>query len=159
MKRALIVVMMLAGFAGIAADLDIRHYYITNNVSSPLSEAVNQYAYTGESVRFDLWTKRGAAPVELSGTNMLALWELAPVGQPNSMIITGSVSNATNGYSVFSSVPITLTNAVLDSRVKLYQEIAGTNKYIGVLYAAKMYLLSVSSSVNTNYVGPFPDNL
>ena len=142
-----------------AADLDIRHYWITNNVSSPLSKAVNQYFYTGESVNFDLWAKRGKNAIDLTGTNMIVLWEFNVRNQPTSLVVTGAVVTATNGYVRFATPIVTLTNQTLESRVKLYQEIAGTNKYIGVLYAANAYILPTSATVNTNYVGPFPNNL
>lgn len=158
-KRCILFVLLAFCVTASADDLDVRHFYITNNVQSPLSAAMNQYFYTGESLRFDLWAVRGSSPVPLTQTNLVALWEFSQANNPLSLVVTGSVMNATNGYIAFASLPVALTNTVLDSRVKLYQAISGTNEYIGVIYAAKAFILPASSTINTNYVGPFPDNL
>lgn len=158
MKKLIALALMLAAPAW--AQLDIRHFYLTNDVSVTRPAVRDMKWYGGESVIYDLTILRGAAAVDLSTpTNLVVRWEAFRAGTTNPAYImqTGTIVNAAGG-----AVRVTLTSAQAncptgdyDGHLRLYQAVSGTNTYVGTADRRNVQVLLGPSAAGTAYVGPY----
>jgi hypothetical protein len=77
-------ILTIAGAVALAAatahaQLDVRHYYITNDVSQARSAVAPLRWYQGESLKIDLYAVRGTAPVSLS--TVTSVWKKTEYSQ------------------------------------------------------------------------------
>lgn len=156
---AAVVATAIAALPLIGADLDVRHFYKTNDVSGARAAVSPLVWYQGDSVKLDLYVRRGTAAVDLSASGLFAVWEAAGLTNNTTLYIsdTGTVANATNGYLTFSLAvsEANLPTNTYDSWVKLYQPVNGTNTYVGTAYRTTVQVLYSPSATNIAYAGPF----
>ena len=67
----LFVAVLVAGQA--LAALDVRHYYLTNDVSSAAVAVSPLKWQQGESVKIDLYARRGTVPIDLTGVTTVIM--------------------------------------------------------------------------------------
>lgn len=161
MKRTY-VIFLFAAFSACAGDLDVRHLYITNDVSSAKPAVSPIRWYEGESVKMDLYVRRGVAPVDLSATGLYARWEgfLATNNTLAYLMKTGTIANATNGYITFDLEPsdANLPTNTYKSFVKIYQQAGSTNRYVGAALASDIHVLWGPNASNITYMGPYTNS-
>ena len=155
MRHPLLVLLWLTfGSAAIAGDLDVRHYYVTNDITGvrPAVQALRWFQ--GERVKLDLYVRRGTTPVDLSAAGLYCTWEIVGKTNPTTAYIinTGTVANATNGYLTFNLAPsaANLATNTYDGYVKCYQ--GSTN--LGVVYRSPIESWYSLSGTNWAYAGP-----
>ena len=158
MRKLISLLLLIAGTAS-AVDLNVRHFYVTNDVSSARPAVSPLRWYAGESVEMDLHVTRGSDPVDLSGAGMYPRWEVFKDGDTTNAYIesTGTIVTATNGYITFDLTP-ELANLPADeyvSYVKLYQPVSGTNRYVGMVYKTDAQVYWSPSATNFTYQGPY----
>ena len=161
MRIKFAIFLLMAGLAH-GVDLDARHFYVTNDVSSARPAVSPLRWYQGESVKMDLYVRRGANPVDLSASGLYPRWEVFLESDQSTAYVmsTGTIANATNGYITFSLTPATanLPTNTYKSYVKLYQPIAGTNTYVGMVYKTDAQVYWSPSATNFTYVGPYTNS-
>ena len=159
MKRLLTCAFFLATLSAWAVDLDVRHIYVTNDISGTRPSVAALRWYGGESVKLDMYIQRGTAPVDLSGTGLYARIEafLATNRTSAYLMNTGVVASATNGYITFDLTPeqANLSPSNYLAYVKLYQPISGTNRYIGTVWKSDLQVFWGPSATNFVYQGPY----
>jgi hypothetical protein len=143
-------ILLLAAAAAPAQDTLYREITRTNNVN--LTQARDAIAwYQGETIRYDLRIMRGSLAWSLP-TNTIPVWSVTDASLTNFLLhTTGTVVTATNGLVRFEADAATtaLTNATdYQSIVVLYQQAAGTNRYIGVGDRTSARVIA-----NPNYTG------
>ena len=129
--------MVLALSAAMAADLDVRHIYLTNDVSAARSAVAPLRWYQGESVVLDLWAVRGTNAVDLSGVGMSVRWDAVPQTATNPAYIAtnGTIVSAAGGHVRFTLAPeySSLPAGTYRSFVRAYQG----STYVGTLHASE----------------------
>ncbi len=157
-----IFVLLFFASMGFAVDLDTRHFYMTNDVSSARSAVSPFRWYQGESVKLDLYVKRGSSAVDLSASGLFPRWEAYVDGNLTNAYImtTGTVENATNGHVGFALSPATanLPTNTYTSYIKLYQPILGTNTYVGMALKTETQVYWSPSATEYTYQGPWTNS-
>jgi len=145
------------------ADLDVRHFYVTNDVSQARQSVAPLKWYEGESVKLDLYVKRGSAAVTMTNAGTFARWEafLSTNNTTAYLMSTGTIQGGgTNGYITFDLRPedANLPTNVYKSFVKIYEPVGGTNRYVGQVYATDLQILWGPNSSNIVYRGPYTNS-
>jgi hypothetical protein len=150
---------MLAGAAvAQAVDLDVRHYRITNDVSTTTAPVRTLSWLQGESVKYSLWVHRGSAAVPLDAAGLTARWEaFASESSAAYILASGTITTPAAGLVQFDLTPAeaNLPTGAYTGYVKLYQSVAGTNRYVGAADRRAINVMWGPSATNTTYVGPF----
>ena len=153
------IIMLLLAAAPAFGQLDVRHLYITNDVSTARSAVAPIRWYAGESLKLDLWARRGTSPVVLTNANVSVRFELFHATNLTSayMMETGTVAVATNGYVTFDIEPgrANVPTNTYRAYVKAYQDVGGEFRYVGALLAADAHVYWGPSSTNYVYQGPY----
>lgn len=156
-----LVSLFAVGSMSLAQNVDIRHLYITNDVSQAESEAVPVTWFQGESVKMDLWLVRGTRAVNYTTTGTFARMEafLATNTTTAYIMSTGTIAN-TNGYITFDLPPdrTTLPARKYNLQVRIYQTVLGTNRYVGTCLYSDLNVVWSSATNYYNYVGPFTNS-
>lgn len=153
----LLIAALVAGQAW--AALDVRHYYLTNDVSAA-SVAVSPLKWQqGESVKVDLYTRRGTVAVDLTGVTTVRMETTHPTNLTQLyMCETGTIANATNGYVTFDISPANAnlpTSNLYTAYVRCYQYTNSENRYVGDIYKGPVYVLFGPSATNIIWRGPY----
>lgn len=159
MKRLLwLIGIACLGSVAVAADLDVRRYYLTNDVASARSTITPLKWYQGESVKMDLYARRGTTAVDLSASGLYAVWIVAGRGSGSAttyLSSTGTVANATNGYVTFAVTPsqANLPTNTYDTWVQTYQPSNGAVIYAGTIFRGSAEVYYLPSVTNAPYTG------
>lgn len=145
---------LLALSTAMAADLDVRHIYITNDVTAARSVVAPLRWYQGESVVVDLWAVRGTNPVDLTGAGMTVRWDAVGQTATNTAYIatTGTIVSAAAGHVRFALAPeyTSMPAGTYRSFIRAYQGTA----LVGTLHAGEAQV-SFAAALGITYAGPW----
>ena len=110
----------------------------TNNVNGTFARD-SLRIYQAESITYNSWSTNAAGAIDLTGSNVSPVWYwVSPTNDTLVfMVATGTVVNATNGQV---QVLVHPTNSTVKAQryyayLRAYDEIGGTNRFIGTLGA------------------------
>lgn len=159
MRRLLniLAAIMVAGSA--SATLDVRHYYLTNDVSAAAVAVSPLKWQQGESVKIDLYARRGTTAIDLTGVTTVRMETTHPTNLTQLyMCETGTVASATNGYVTFDISPANAnlpTSNLYTAYMRCYTYTNSENRYVGDIYKGPVYVLFGPSATNVIWRGPY----
>jgi len=147
------------------AQLDVTHYYQTNNVDNKLISRTPMRGYQAESMTYDLWPVHASGnPVVLTNENTFVVWYLSAITNADTVYwaTTGTLVNTTTTqYQFRLTAPETNIKEPgrYRSTVRAFTTINGTNYYAGTL-ADNYYDLKASPFADQyNVISPLPGSL
>lgn len=160
MKRFIFVLLAAAAMTARAADLDLRHITITNDIAGTRPAVSPLKWFQGESVKVDIYAVRGTNALDTSGTSMTCRLEAFIKTSITTAYLmeTGTVNST--GHCAFDITPerANLPTNIYTAFVKLYQSVSGTNRYVGTVYNGDLQILTGSSATNYVYQGPYTNS-
>jgi hypothetical protein len=139
----------------IAADVDVRHFTITNDAAATRPAQPRLKWFGGESVKLDLYARSGTTAINLSTSGVYVVWTVAGVTNNTTLYLsaTGTVANGTNGYCTWDLLPenVNFPTNSYETWVRAYQTTGNVTRYVGTLYHGWVDVMYSPASTGVTY--------